>query len=469
MKSKIKEIEINALILDVENYRYGGGVTANQREAVAALLHIKDMGKKILKLAEHIAEHGLDPTELPLVIPLKKGKSTQYIVTEGNRRLLALMLLRNPGLAPSDVYRKKVEKLTSPTIKRSLEKIFCSVVPDRATSDMWVYNKHTGENEGTGRVSWDGLATDAFRMKHGHVKSAGRQVLDYIEADKGFSSDIKNRISEIDITTLTRLFQGSPAKKAFGLVSKNGLIESVTPLNDLRGLIEHTVNLMLESGFNVKKVYHKADQEKFLNENVPADMLPSKNNVLGGGETWKLSNLDTKGLTKEQKQGKTPKKVSAATKTTRSNAQSKHRDKLIDFTLKIRNKRINAIYGELKNNLSVHGSPNAVSVLFRVFLELTCDWYIEKNKVTRSDNNKLLTRDVKLRIKVEHIANDLDANKLLTKTEASAIRKVASSKNELASVDTLNQYIHASELSPIPTEQNTLMDNWAPLFKAVWK
>lgn len=470
MKKNIKEIEINRLILDTENYRYGGDVAGSQREAINKLYKIKGMDKKTLKLAEHIAENGLDPTELPLVIKFSpgKGKPAQYIVTEGNRRLLSLMFLHTPNLVPNDSYRKKIEKLTSPKIKRSLSKIHCSIVPDRETSDMWVYNKHTGANGGSGRVEWDGLATDAFRLKHGKNKTVGRQILDYIEADKSFSSDIKGQVGKIDITTLSRLFQGSPAKNAFGLVQKNGFIESTTPLNDLRRIVEHTVGLMLEDGFSVKKVYHKSDQEAFIKKRIPASILPSKENILGNSKTWRLSSLDAGSLTKEQKQGKNPKKNSGTEKTTRSKAQSKNRSRLIDFPLSIKKKRINAIYDELKNHLDVHNCPNAVSVLFRVFLELTCDWYIEKNKLHRSGKN-LLTRDDKLRTKVHHIANDLEKKNGLTKTEASAIRKSASDQDELTSVSSMNHYIHASELSPIAAQQNLLMDNWAPLFKAIWK
>ena len=473
MKKTIKEIDVNDLLLDSENARYGGDVAENQREAISKLLQIKDMGKKVLKLAAHIAENGLDPTELPLVIPLpsRKGVRTQYIVTEGNRRTLAIKLLHNPNLAPNDAYRKKFEQITSLAIKRSVSKVQCSVVLTREAADQWVYIKHTGQNDGVGRVDWDGKAKDAYRARTGKKKSAGRQILDYIEADKSFSSEIKRDLVNVDITNISRLFQGSPAKKAFGLVQKNGFLESETPLDEFRTIVEHVLELMLDKDFKVKNIYHKADQEKFIQNSVPKDILPLHENRLEKNQTWKISHLDASSLTKEQKQGVVPKaKVRTKNKgTVRSKAQSKNRIRLIDFPLKINDKRCNHIYGELRNDLSVHDCPNAVSVLFRVFLELTCDLYIEKHKLHRNDNRKPLTRDDKLRIKVEHIANDLEAAEVLSKHQAAAIRKSSSLKNELVSVDSLNKYIHASELSPIPTELNTLMDNWGPFFKAIWK
>lgn len=470
MKKNIKEIAINDLLLDTENARYGGTSVENQRKAIEKMFKIKEMAKKIYNLAAHIAKHGLDPTEIPLVIPIpgERGKPSKHFVPEGNRRILAIKLLHNPNLSPTDSYRRKIEKLTSATVKRSLSEIQCSVVPDRGRADLWVGIKHTGENEGVGRVNWDGKATDAHGVRTGKKKKAGRQILDYIEADKDFSSELKAKVDQVDITNLTRLFQGSPAKEAFGLVQKNGLLESKNPLSDFREIVDCVIELMLEDDFNVKQIYLKEDQENFIKEKIPVTILPTAESLLSDSQTWPLSNLDTKTLTKEQKQG-IKSKGGAKKKPTKSMPQSQNRKHLIDFSLIVTNKRINKIYYELKNELNVHKSPNAVAVLFRVFLELTCDSYFAKNKIKRKDTSKPLTRDDKLKVKVEHTVNYLEENRHLDKDQARTIRKRASAKNELVSVDSLNEYIHASGHSPIPTELNILMDNWAPFFKAIWK
>ncbi|MDH5190834.1 MAG: hypothetical protein OEW89_06260 [Gammaproteobacteria bacterium] len=470
MKKTIKEISINNLILDVKNARYGGDVAVNQRDAIFKLFQIKDMKRKVLNLARHIAEHGLDPTELLLVFPYK-NKPNNYLVPEGNRRTLAMKLLYNPSLAPDDVYRQKIEKLTSPKVKRSVSKVQCSVLPNRKSSDKWVYLKHTGQNDGVGRVDWDGRSTDAFRARTGERKSAGRQILDYIEADKGFSSEIKKSLNKVDITNISRLFQGSPAKKAFGLVLKNGFLESAIPLDEFRNIVECVLGIMLEDDFKVKNIYLKEDQEKFIKNKIPTDILPSRENRLIDDKTWQLSHLDVKSLTNEQKHGIKPisNKKKAKKKSVRSKPQSENRSHLIDFTLRVTDKRCNKIYDELKNELDVHNSPNAVAVLFRVFLELTCDFYIKENRFYISNTRKLLKQSDNLRTKAQNIADNLHSKNALTDQEASALRKLASSRDELTSVDSLNKYVHASELSPRPKELNILMDNWSPLFKAIWK
>ncbi|HHJ1694425.1 TPA: hypothetical protein ACQGUE_006064, partial [Pseudomonas aeruginosa] len=95
MKRNIKSIPLNLIKLDQENVRFGNDIAQNQREAIDLIMADPEDAKKLLRLAEHIAENGLDPTELQLVTPDGDGN---YIVLEGNRRLTALKLLQKPDL-----------------------------------------------------------------------------------------------------------------------------------------------------------------------------------------------------------------------------------------------------------------------------------------------------------------------------------------------------------------------------------
>ena len=93
MMRDIRVIPLDKIKLDQENVRFGNDVAQNQREAIKLMLSAPEDAKKLLRLAEHIAEHGLDPTELQLVTPDDDGN---FIVLEGNRRLTALKLLQRP-------------------------------------------------------------------------------------------------------------------------------------------------------------------------------------------------------------------------------------------------------------------------------------------------------------------------------------------------------------------------------------
>lgn len=105
-KSAIITVVINSypvasLLLDETNPRFVEAVES-QRAAVNALL--ADGPVKLLSLAEDIArEDAINPTELPVLIE----EDGELIVIEGNRRMAALKLLRNPELADDATHQRR--------------------------------------------------------------------------------------------------------------------------------------------------------------------------------------------------------------------------------------------------------------------------------------------------------------------------------------------------------------------------
>lgn len=82
------------LLIDEENPRISQP-NAGQHKAMQALA--RHQGQKLLKLATDIVHYGLNPSELPIVMPFK-DELERYVVLEGNRRLAALKALENPEL-----------------------------------------------------------------------------------------------------------------------------------------------------------------------------------------------------------------------------------------------------------------------------------------------------------------------------------------------------------------------------------
>ncbi|MFD2016916.1 ParB N-terminal domain-containing protein [Vibrio olivae] len=101
MERNIQRIPLNSIKLDQQNVRFGGDVAQSQREAIELMMADVEDIKKLVKLSEHIAQNGLDPTELQLVYPESEDS---YVVIEGNRRLTALKMLQNPLLCPVEKY-----------------------------------------------------------------------------------------------------------------------------------------------------------------------------------------------------------------------------------------------------------------------------------------------------------------------------------------------------------------------------
>lgn len=160
----------------------------------------------VLMLAQHISEHGQNPLARIAVIdhPALPG---HYIVPEGNRRLCAMQLLRDPERAPTPTARKTFERLkkTGRPMPDTLEAVWFST---REVASPWLSVNHEGEQGGIGTVAW-GTAEKA-RFNRGGERSAIRpknpnvqalHLVDYATNRGLISPEQRNLIS---LTTLTR-------------------------------------------------------------------------------------------------------------------------------------------------------------------------------------------------------------------------------------------------------------------------
>lgn len=92
-------VRVADLLVDEENPRLP---TPNrgQREALRKIA--EDQDRKLLKLAEDIVEHGINPAEL-FIVTATTEKPPRYIVLEGNRRICALKALEAPDIVSGAV------------------------------------------------------------------------------------------------------------------------------------------------------------------------------------------------------------------------------------------------------------------------------------------------------------------------------------------------------------------------------
>ena len=128
--------------------------------------------------------------------------------------------------------------------------------------------------------------------------------------------------------------------------------------------------------------------------------------------------------------------------------------------LEVSDARLHAIEAELRL-LSIETYTNAVSVLLRVFLELTADWYIE--------DRQLATQATQLGGKLNAVTDDLVNHQKLTSDEAKAARRAAQRGTFLApSVTQMHQWIHNKDMFPGPADLRSEWDGLQPWFMGVW-
>lgn len=483
MKRNISSIAIDLIKLDQENVRFGGDVAQNQREAISLLMANPDDARKLLRLAEDISEYGLDPTELQLVTPSGDGS---YIVLEGNRRLTALKLLQNPDLCPEaklvSSFSKAKRSMTEPFPKE----IECSVVSSREEGDRWIEIKHTGENNGIGRVRWDSDIRDERRARHTGVESIGRQIRKLIRNNSSFfESNTVEGISKIPVTTLTRLFSSAPAQDLFFLKIENKALKPNADLKYIAPSVDFAISLFIDHNYNVNDIKSDSDRKRFLSK-IPQEITPvflllsqtesQEDNHNKDSRQERESGKDRAGNNEEDTGEQNSQNSSPHNTRRRARASSRARKYLINWSLNIKNDRINEIYRELRHKIMVDECPNAVAVMFRVFLEVSCDSYIKDHEkkespVTRDDNSEMMDPEshVNLSIKIRSVAAHLEKAQKITKGERKSISKRASTKDAIGSVDHFNQFVHSSSSAPIPSELKDIATEYKPFLEAIWQ
>lgn len=492
MKRDIRSISLDLIKLDQENVRFGGDIAQNQREAIDLMMADPDESKKLLRLANHMAEHGLDPTELQLVTPDNDGS---YIVLEGNRRLTALKLLQRPDLCPDEKMVKSFVSAHNRLNGNFPTEIECSVVSSRSAGDMWIELKHTGQNGGIGRVNWDSDIRDERRARQTGVESIGRQIRHLVKDNSHiFSPYTVSDIFAIHVTTLTRLFSSTPAQDAFQIKIDNRELIPLLPLEHIAPSVEFAINLFKNEGYNVNDIRSDDDRRRFIGH-IPPELHPSKIAALskpytqpvpvnGPATVDSLSEpVETGGYHSGSQpnvidiesvpSGTIGKDVDPAVRKTRAKPSSRARKYLLPWSLNIANSRINEIYRELRTVLEVDKSPNATAIAFRVFIEISCDYYIQQQAnsekpVLREDNNKAVTDDSKLSVKVKAVVLHLEGLKKITNSQSKAICKRANAKDTVGSVDHFNQFVHSSASAPIPSELKDIADEYKPMLEAIW-
>lgn len=447
---EIIEIPISQILLDAENPRHD--VVNNQREAIIAMLD--NQKDKLVRLAKDIVESGVNPAELPIVIPHDTEKD-KYVVVEGNRRVTALKLLLNPTIASAckdKSLEKRFRELSTKFEGHILKALRCVILSDREEANRWIELRHTGENNGIGIVEWGAKESARFKERRGKT-SLSLEAIRFVRENAQLDDDMKDRLDSISITNLDRLLGDKDIQDVLGLYIEDGkLMTKLQKGEVLKGLVKILKDLASKS-IKVKNIYDKADRknyiEKFNRNDIPDQTKTAK-------QAW---SLDLPPI-----QDTTVKPVKPTNPVKRSSPLSTSRKTLIPSTciLKIDDRRINAIYRELKL-LEVEDYKNAVSVLIRVFLELTLDHFIEfKNLKNISTNSKLAT-------KLQTVAKHLEDNNILQTNQLKPIRIAVSSPNSLFSIDTFHSYVHNKNFAPNPIDLKTSWDNMQLFMEKIWE
>lgn len=453
MKNKkytYQNIKLSDLLLNSENPRFNP--VKHQTESICSML--EDQKEKLIALAKHITEFGLNPTDITLVKPYKE----KWLVLEGNRRITSIKLLNDPDLIPNNYKKIKSEfkKLNEKTGSSKIKTIYCVIDPDENTSNEWIRLKHTGQNDGAGIVNWDAQQTGRFNTRLKGKPDVYIQFLDHIKTDDYIPQDYRENLHKIKKTNLVRLFSDPDVRNLVGILYEGGVFSFFNGVNN------YFLGLLYDLIFNdisVGNIYHKNDRLQYV-DNLKAMVDKSnelKKNRLVREQQYKEqpveSNTNVKGKSSNEPQ---PSNYGRSYPIKRGIlVPSIHH-------LKIDNPRIKKIFDELKS-LDINKYPNAIAVLFRVFIEMSCDYFILTYFL------KNVNIDSKLSQKVEEVASYFESTVSMTKNELKIARQMSSSQHQTNSINTFHAYVHNMNYTPITDDLKSSWDDLWPFINKIWQ
>lgn len=443
-----KSIKIESLLLWDENARFPEEYfNKSENELIAYFLEKDEF--KIRELAKEIINE-FDLPQLEKIVVLNiKG---QFIVLEGNRRVCVYKLLIDPSLSEDTKISKYFKELGS---SKKIGKNFSldsNVTKSKEEGLRFLERKHKKNNN---EIPWGERERRNFALRR-----SSRTVKDVLRVDLAnevktleLPSSVKESIlGKGYVTTFYRVVDSAPARKKLNYdITEEGHteIKNKKEFADLLKIIVYDIwnKKSLATGLPIdSRSLNKTEEiEEYLKTVDPKNI--SKVNKGLNAQTQKTL-FGGKTLTPQMAK-------------TRSKSLSTSRRYLIQSPIHINDNRINNIYNELRTKLLVDNVPNAVAVLFRVFLEASLDYYLDKKGINLKKDR---AHDPSLHEKLQAAATDLN----LVSNEMKIIHKAISSKDTIYSIDTFNAYVHNSKIHPLPSELKSAWDELGPFVERLW-
>lgn len=379
-ESKVISVDVEKLQFDLQNPRFAA--LSDQRDALHAFCDDAH-ARKTVALAESIADMGLNPSELLIVI--RGERKGQYIALEGNRRLAAMKLLSLPARLPdsplSKPFQSRVRKAAQIVDQDLLHRVPCRLLPSREEANVWISLKHTGENDGVGVVPWNGEEKARFRGGE-----AGLQLLDYVREHAELTDEAKEGLKRFPVTNLDRLLGDPDFRLALGISIEQGAVLMTHPAEEVLVALTKIVEDLSKRDVTVTTIKLKKDRADYLK--TIRDHLPTSKPL--------EKPVDLSGTTRPSQSGRPSTPVPSPK--IRNKPSTRDRKSVIPkgCVIPIYLPKVNEVFKELRT-LDADNYPNAASSLLRILIDTTTVEYIEKLNVSVSTNGRGQT-EIKPRI-----------------------------------------------------------------------
>ena len=467
-----RDIPLSQLELDVNNPRHEP--LNSQVEVFDWLLSDQNqIGRKVLALAQDIAQHGPNPSDRIIVVEHESSPGI-FVVLEGNRRVAALKLLNNPDTAPTDSLRERFRQMSNQGYV-PIRSISCIVYEEREGADHFIELKHQGESGGAGTVSWEAIQKTRHeeRIKGRSRNTDALQLLSFvIEREDLFNSTLREiaNSGKFPITTLQRLLDSRDFRAFLGMGKDDtGALVFEADMAEVAKALSKIIQDFGATDERRKKVGDVINQQKrseYMAEFKPAQKVDQKKRLAAP-----IAPTSVEALRSRKQVSKTTAKQDSTkyvNPTDRSTIAIQGTAFAIDPT---RFNRASRLFGEIRQ-LSLRkksGSPvfpNAGILLVRTFIEVSVDTYIQEKSISCPSPNGW--KDIKLASRIATVLDELKSSKALTSLEAKVVTKALGDPRKLAHPNSMNDMIHNLNEIPNPGDIIDIWDTYVTYLQALW-
>lgn len=447
----------------------------NLRDFVEDIIQ-EDGGKKsFMDLIRSIATNGFIPAD-PIVV-WQDDINNRFYVAEGNRRVLALKLLRDPMKAPREI-RGTVTRLANEWER--IDKIAVNIAPSFEDAEWYISQRNSTSSI---QQKWSRLqqmrwieslyekyadSQDILEQKSSMSLSEIEQIIRYIrllnlveeEQVKSALTDAEYRAATshtFPITIFERFFNLTKVREAWGFefdgtkisfTNKTGFLTAFTEV--IRRIVSNKPDYKLDTR-NVS-----ADKIDDLLEKLPKVDVEISDPYEVGAKT------ETEQEAIEQSRNSAPKPKP------RSLKGDLNRNKLIlgCYNLNTTEARLSQLFGELKR-LSVNRYTSVCAAAVRIFLELAILDYIQSEGLDaqmrrdfRNDFKKII-----LKSRLDYLSRK---SRLKSNPKVCKILKDLINEKETYTLDILNGYVHSKNTEYLNKQYlNGFWDHIFPLLQAI--
>lgn len=465
--SDVVALNLVDLLVDEDNFR----LEPNPDQPTALKAMLKRQGPKLVTLSESLLE-GMSRGEFIWAAPDPRPDHLgKFVVCEGNRRVTALKLMNEPALADGTTWAKRFKELGQRFSEAPISKVRAVLYPSVDVARPDVYRRHTNAQNGVGLEDWGPFAQDRANKSEGLRRTHSMVVLEHLTT------------SSIE-----------------GLAESLGLSERTTNADRLLSTFSKQYGAQTGIKIRVSRPYgiELGDEPEFNEEllwailrasDVSVDAIKSEGQRTGllGRIIEETIRSSSGGPQDDEPEGQPPEDSERRRPppTDRDPPEEQPREpgpsprprrepltrKTLaptdrSLTLRVIGPRLTGLYLECRT-IDVSSRPNAAACLLRVFLELSCEAFLEHHKIRANNKSGWSAIGTSLDAKVRKVLAQLDHDEKLPELK-DAWDGVSEDHSFRHSVRTLHRAMHDRHHVLDPTEIKMAWDRWHPLLAKIY-